>query len=255
MASWMRYIGKCRQPQASNEAWPLGLNKIAKLMSPRSLIASLLLTFVASLSSAGAQSRMSDADLEKLLRSLRDHSKSFQLLLDNAVKRRTIPRSRAKNAEQVAESFARGTDSLLNEFIRTKRGEDKLRSLQRWAQQMHTFVNTYKLGRLATARWGRIETELQQVRVAYAARTPAPKESAGTKATSAARSGSASCLQEIGEERATRLVDQCLEISPATHPPCNSQNPCTLIVNEIKRACTLIRTRGSGNPAFCKDYR
>lgn len=253
MASWMRYIGKCRQPQASNQAWPLGLDKIAKLMSPRSLIACFLLTFVASASSAGAQSRTSDADLEKLLRSLHDHSKSFELSLDNAVKRRTIPRSRAKNAEQVADSFARGTDSLLNEFIRTKRGEDKLRSLQRWAQQMHTFVNIYRLGRQTTARWGRIETELQQVRVAYGARTPAARENAGTKTTSAARSSSASCLEEIGEERATRLVDQCLEISPATHPPCNSQNPCALIVNEIKRACILARSRG--NPAFCKDYR
>jgi flagellar hook-basal body complex protein FliE len=223
-------------------------------MSLRSLITCVLLISASNMASTHAQSRMSDADLEKLLRSLRDHSRSFRLSFDSALKRTSISRtSRAKNAEQAAESFQRGTESLLNDFMRTRRGEDKLRSLQRSAQQMHTFVNTYRLGRQVGRRWGRVETELQQVRVAYAARASTAKENARTKSTHATRGGSASCLEEIGEERAARIVDQCLEISPATHPPCNSQNPCALIINEIKRSCALSGTRGA--PAFCKEYR
>jgi hypothetical protein len=223
-------------------------------MSLRSLITCVLLISASNMTSTHAQGRMSDADLEKLLRSLRDHSKSFRQLFDNALKRSTISRtSRGKSAQQAADSLERGTESLLNDFTRIRRGEDKLRSVQRSAHQIHTFVNTYRPGRQIAARWGRIETELQEVRAAYAARGSTVKENAGAKSAHAARSGSASCLDEIGEERAARIVDQCLEVSPATHPPCNSQNPCALIVNEIRRSCALNGTRGA--PPFCKEYR
>ncbi len=223
-------------------------------MSLRSLITCVLLISASNMASTHAQSRMSDADLEKLVRGLRNHARSFQLMLNTALRKSTISRtSRARNAEQAADSFERGTESLLNEFMRTRGGEDKLHSLQRSGQQIHTFVNTYRLGRQIAGRWGRIEAELQQVRLAYAARTSTARQEAGAKSTHAGRSGSASCLDEIGEERAARIVDQCLEISPATHPPCNSQNPCALIVNEIRRSCALSGTRGA--PAFCKEYR
>lgn len=197
---------------------------------------------------------MSDRDLERLLRSLRDHSRLFQLSLESALKRGTISRTtRARNAEQLADSIERGSEALLHDFIRTKRGEDKLRSLQPPTQQMHTFVNTYKPSRQVAARWSRIEADLQQIRGAYATRTSTAKENAGGKSTNPVSSGSASCLQDTGEERATRLVDQCLEISPATHPPCSSANPCALIVDEIRRSCALLGARRA--PAFCREYR
>lgn len=222
-------------------------------MSLRCLVARSLLPLLMCAICALAESRVSDGDLEKLLRNLRDHSKSFRLLLDSALRKNAIPRSRAKNAEHVADSLEKGSELLLNDFLRTKRGEDNLHTLQRSAQQMHTVVNTYKLGRQLTTRWGRIEAELQQIRVAYAMRTSTAKESLAGKSKTPGGSGSRSCLEQAGEERAARIVDQCLEISPATHPPCNSQNPCSLITNEIKRACSLVGTRDA--PAFCKEYR
>lgn len=222
-------------------------------MSPRCLITRFLPTLLFCVVSTHAQSRTDDGDLERLLRNLRDHSRSFRLSLDSTLKKNTIPRSRAKRAEQTADSIEKGSESLLNDFIRTKHGEDKLRTLQRSAQQMHTFVNTYKPGKLVTARWARIETELQQIRAAYGTRSLTPKESSGIKNRGSSGSRARSCLEEAGEERAARLVDRCLEISPATHPPCNSQNPCSLIESEIKRACTLVGTRDA--PAYCKEYR
>jgi hypothetical protein len=47
-------------------------------------------------------------------------------------------------------------------------------------------------------------------------------------------------------------VDQCLEVSPATHPPCNVANPCVLIKDEIGRGCALL---GKDAPAFCRQYK
>jgi hypothetical protein len=60
-----------------------------------------------------------------------------------------------------------------------------------------------------------------------------------------------SCRKEVGKKAAAVLVKQCLEISPATHPPCNDQNACSLIKDEIKRGCEMAKTEGGTAPKFC----
>ena len=61
-----------------------------------------------------------------------------------------------------------------------------------------------------------------------------------------------SCLAEIGEQASAELVDQCIMMSPATHPPCNAMNSCDMIRDEIARGCGF--GDGSDNPDFCADY-
>lgn len=56
------------------------------------------------------------------------------------------------------------------------------------------------------------------------------------------------CRAEIGEDAAQELVDQCLEVTPATHPPCNADNACALIQDEIARGCEML---GDEGPDFC----
>jgi hypothetical protein len=65
----------------------------------------------------------------------------------------------------------------------------------------------------------------------------------------------ASCRAELGAAKVATLVAQCTEVSPATHPPCNADNPCALIISEIKRGCGFF-TPGSTPkaPAFCRNY-
>ncbi len=61
-----------------------------------------------------------------------------------------------------------------------------------------------------------------------------------------------SCARSVGEQRANELVQQCLQVSPGTHPPCNAENSCKLITDEIRRSCELL---GNGAPGFCDEYR
>ena len=61
-----------------------------------------------------------------------------------------------------------------------------------------------------------------------------------------------SCLAEIGEARSKRLVERCIQVSPATRPPCNSANPCDLIQGEIDRSCKLW-ARDGDPPAACRS--
>src|SRR6478609_5678363 len=60
-----------------------------------------------------------------------------------------------------------------------------------------------------------------------------------------------SCSNEIGDKAASVLVQQCVQVSPATHPPCNAANSCDLIRDEIKRGCDYL-DRGA-QPGFCDD--
>ena len=61
-----------------------------------------------------------------------------------------------------------------------------------------------------------------------------------------------SCQQEVGADEAQTYVDQCLDVSAATHPPCNADNPCQMIWDEISRSCAML---GNDAPAFCSDYQ
>jgi hypothetical protein len=60
------------------------------------------------------------------------------------------------------------------------------------------------------------------------------------------------CTEAVGADRANQLAQQCLQVSPATHPPCNAQNTCKLITDEIKRSCQML---GRNAPGFCDEYR
>ena len=60
------------------------------------------------------------------------------------------------------------------------------------------------------------------------------------------------CTQAVGAQRANQLAQQCTQVSPATHPPCNAQNTCKMITDEIKRSCKIL---GYNAPGFCDEYR
>jgi hypothetical protein len=61
-----------------------------------------------------------------------------------------------------------------------------------------------------------------------------------------------SCKQSAGAKKSAQYVKHCLAVSPATRPPCNAENECEMIIDEIKRGCDMI---GADAPAFCKAYR
>jgi hypothetical protein len=70
-------------------------------------------------------------------------------------------------------------------------------------------------------------------------------------ATAQDTSQNTSCRASAGAQRAAEYVRQCRDVSPATHPPCNADNACTLIIAEIRRGCALL---GADAPKFCASY-
>ena len=118
------------------------------------------------------------------------------------------------------------------------------------AAQIDPLVYSLQLNPQTTSQWERLRTELHQIAQAFG--VPEPYLAPPPGSDSAALSTTGTCLNAVGIERSRQLVNECIQVSPATHPPCNAQNACSLIVDEIKRGCALI---GQGAPGFCAEYR
>jgi len=67
----------------------------------------------------------------------------------------------------------------------------------------------------------------------------------GLLAISNAYAKDKSCKESIGGNLAQILVQQCINVSPATHPPCNASNSCGLIFEEIDRGCDILGKDGN----------
>jgi hypothetical protein len=198
---------------------------------------------------AVAQGRLSDKDLQRLMQNLKDDAQPFRQSFANALKKSTIRKtSKEKDARMLADSFAKQANSALETFKHNQKAEPAVTELVNTAAQIDPLVYSLQLNPQTRSQWERLRTELHQIAEAYGITEPylAPQGS------SAAVSTKGTCLNAVGIERSRQLVNECLQVSPATHPPCNAQNACSLIVDEIKRGCALI---GQGAPGFCGEYR
>jgi hypothetical protein len=207
--------------------------------------------FLLSLSAlvANAQTRVSDKDVVELMSNLKDDAKSFRPHFDSAIHQSTVRKtSQEKDAKNLANNLVDLTAAMLDNFKRTKKGDD-FPVVKNIADQIGKLVSSLNLDSDTASRWKKISTEFDQVGAALGITTPTARPAA----TSApAGSTPATCLQAVGAERAKQFVDQCMQVSPATHPPCNSQNACSMIYDEIKRGCGLL---GAGAPDFCAAYK
>ncbi len=199
---------------------------------------------------AVAQGRLSDKDLQRLMQNLKDDAQPFRQSFANALKKSTIRKtSQEKDARALADTFAKQANGSLETFKRNQKAEEQVAALVHTAAQIDPLVYSLQLNPQTTSQWERLRTELHQIAQAFGVTEPYFAPQSGG---SAAPSSTGTCLNAVGIERSRQLVNECLQVSPATHPPCNAQNACSLIVDEIKRGCALI---GQGAPGFCAEYR
>jgi hypothetical protein len=196
-----------------------------------------------------AQGRLSDHDLQQLMQNLKDDAQPFRQTFDNALKKSTIRKTdRERDARTLASTFAKQSNEALEAFKRDKKAESQVTGLVHTAAQIDPLVYSLQLNPQTTTQWEKLRSELHQVAMAFGVPEPyiAPQSSA------ASQSSTGTCLNAVGVERSRQLVNECLQVSPSTHPPCNAQNACSVIVDEIKRGCGMIT---QGAPGFCAEYR
>jgi hypothetical protein len=68
----------------------------------------------------------------------------------------------------------------------------------------------------------------------------------------AAASTGGGCVETVGNSEATRLADQCRQVSRGSRSACNVENSCNSMTDEIRRGCAQL---GRDAPSFCTLYR
>jgi hypothetical protein len=93
-------------------------------------------------------------------------------------------------------------------------------------------------------------TELAQQRIETLDRERVDDAAAASEANADA---GVPCSRSVDKAIADTLVRQCMQVSPATHPPCNADNACDLIRDEIKRGCAMLDKEDA--PGFCAGFK
>jgi hypothetical protein len=211
----------------------------------------LLLLSILSGATAGAQSRLNDKDLVRLMQNLSDDAQPFRQSFANALKKSTIRRtSQEKEAHGLADTFDKQAKQALETFKHKREAESEVTAMVGTAGEIDALVYSLHLDPTVTAQWEKLRTELHQVAEAFGIAEPYFQSNPGP--TIAGAGGETSCLVTVGTKRSAELVKECVQVSPATHPPCNAQNACSLVVDEIKRGCGML---GQDAPGFCAEYR
>jgi uncharacterized protein len=86
-------------------------------------------------------------------------------------------------------------------------------------------------------------TDIACIYQAYTVRKAALTASDNAKDTS--------CRDMVGAAQAAVFVNQCIAIATETHPPCNAENSCELIVSHNIFRCNGL---GAAAPKFCAAY-
>jgi hypothetical protein len=198
---------------------------------------------------AMAQDQLSDKDLQRVMQNLKDDAQPFRKNFAKALEKSSIRKTtQEQDAKALADTFAKQANTALETFKHQQKAELDVIALVHTAGQIDPMVYSVQLNPQTISQWEKLRTELHEIAQAfgvpeaYLAQTPA----------SAHPSTTGTCLNAVGIQRSRQLVNECIQVSPATHPPCNAQNACSLIVDEIKRGCALI---GQGAPGFCAEYR
>ena len=220
----------------------------------RTLIGSLSMTLIVAFlfalqpPAARAQKRVSDKDMERMMKNLRYDTKNFRPMFDRAVAKSTIRKtSQAKDDKNLVKTFENQVDAMQNSFKKNRNDGAATTTALETARQIDSVLRSVTLGPDVMAQWQKIREELHPIAASYGIQEDYREQGMNGMAAG----DSVACLQSAGAVKANRLVSECLQVSPATHPPCNAQNACSLIISEIRRGCSML---GQGAPGFCGNF-
>jgi hypothetical protein len=220
------------------------------------VLISVFLLPVGSGAMARAQGRMNDKDVARLMQNVRDDAEPFRQSFANALKKSTIRgTSREKDARRLADTFVKQAERAVETFRHKRKAESDVLAMVGTAGQIDPLVYSLRLNPKVTSQWERLRTELHQVAQAFGVPEPYFQSQPGQSQPGqgiASADGETSCLGSVGAKRSATLVNECIQVSAATHPPCNARNACSLIVGEIRRGCGML---GLDAPGFCAEYR
>jgi hypothetical protein len=133
----------------------------------------VLFLFLALRPVALAQSRMSDDDVGRTMRNLKEDSQRFQSTFNSAISKSTVRKtSQEKEYKNLVKSFRDQAEAMLNAFQDKKKADTTLPGALDTAKRIDTVLASVQLGGNNTADWARCKSELKVLAEAFGMPSP-----------------------------------------------------------------------------------
>jgi len=117
---------------------------------------------------AVGQTRVSDKDVEGLMKNLKEDSKKFKSSFDSAIGKSTVRKtSKEKDAKALVSRFAKQTEGMLSHFSDKKKGDTELQAVLRSSDQIDSFMSEVSLDSKTGADWQKVKAELNSLSEAF----------------------------------------------------------------------------------------
>ena len=114
------------------------------------------------------QARLSDKDVEALMKNLKEDSKKFKSSFDSAVGKSTVRKtSKEKDGKALVTRFAKQTEGMLNHFRDKKKGDTELQAVLRSSDQIEAFLTEVSMSSNTGADWEKVKAELNALSDAF----------------------------------------------------------------------------------------
>jgi hypothetical protein len=108
-----------------------------------------------------AQTRMTDKDIENMMKNLVSDTKQFQSLFNSAISKSTIRKtSQEKDAKATVQGFRNQTVSMLQTFQNKKKADTALPLVLDSSQRIDKWLADVPLNSSVTTQWAKVKSEL-----------------------------------------------------------------------------------------------
>ena len=126
-----------------------------------SFLITTLLALASTAPLASAQNRMSDKDIESLMRNLQQDTKKFRSVFNSAVHKSTIRKtSGEKDAKNLVARFQQQIEGMLNQFRSNKKADQTLPTVVASADQIDKLIIATPMGDETSSAWAKVKAEL-----------------------------------------------------------------------------------------------
>jgi hypothetical protein len=130
----------------------------------------LIATFLVLLQppTARAQKRVSDKDMQRMMKNLRYDTKSFRPLFDHGVDKSTIRKtSQAKDAKNLVRTFENEVNAMQNAFKKNPTDGTAATNAVNTAGQIDSLLRTVTLGPDVISHWQKVQEELHPIAASF----------------------------------------------------------------------------------------
>lgn len=108
-----------------------------------------------------AQQRMSDHDIENLMKNLKEDTKRFQSAFNSSIGKSTIRKtSQEKDAKAEVQQFRNQVERMLDVFQDKHKADDTLPGVMATSKQIDDTFKNVQLGGSAVSTWAKCKSEL-----------------------------------------------------------------------------------------------